>query len=949
MKKYFIYVMMLNLSMAIAQTVTLNPTVTPAVFQYNEEITVTYDVTGKAPLNTLSNAWIWVWIPGKNLDAKYNINPATTAADIAKFTKSVVGSVTTWSITFKPSDFFNGDISGETQIGMLLKANDWAGGQTSDYLANLGFRVKLNSPLAKPLFVEPAESINIQAETSVPADFELYVNEVLTNSQSNIQNFSYTHIIEASPETGTIRIKGTRVSDASISEVSFSYILKGASPIAARPSGIIPGINYGADPTKVTLCLWAPEKSSAYVVGDISNWDVLPANIMNHDGEFFWIELSGLTSGQEYGFQYLVDETIRIADPYADKILDPDDQYIPAASYPSLKPYPSKALSGDWYKNRVSVFQTNQTSYVWQVPNFVKPKKESLVIYELLLRDFFGQGNRNYQTLIDTLSYFKRLGINAIQLLPVMEFNGNESWGYNPTFMFAPDKYYGTKNKLKEFIDKCHQDGIAVIFDIAMNHQDVPNSYAVMDFNFSTFKPNPTNKWFNVNATHPFSVFNDMNHESLYTKKYLDTVNYYWINEYKIDGYRFDLSKGFTQRNNPSDVNAWSAYDDSRVAILKRMADKIWDHSPDTYVILEHLAVNQEEKELAEYRAGEGKGIMLWGKMTDQYNQNTMGFASGNDISGIYHGSRSWTAAHLVGYMESHDEERLMFKNLTFGNSFGGYNTALLNTAIDRMKAANLLFLPIPGPKMIWEYGEVGFDLSINRCENGVNNPPGAEGGDGDCRLSIKPPFWDYAAVPKRVSLFKHNADLIRLKKKFNVFQDGAVTFASDNLVKQGIIRNRNYTVSPADSALMSVVVASNFDVLNKSLPINFPHTGTWFDYYTGEELTITTTGTAMNLVPGGFKMFTNVKIKNPNLIPPPVTGIEDESLTNHIYPNPVGDFIQTNAEMNSFAVVSTTGTKIILDRVSTNVWDARQLASGFYVGLGKMGDQVVRFKIIKK
>src|SRR5690606_27172272 len=199
-------------------------------------------------------------------------------------------------------------------------------------------------------------------------------------------------------------------------------------------------------------------------------------------------------------------------------------------------------------------FQTNQTSYQWQVTDFQKPAKENLIIYEVLIRDFFDNGNRTYRSLADTIGYFKRLGVNAIQLMPVMEFNGNESWGYNPAFMFAPDKYYGHKNELKAFIDKCHQEGIAVILDIAMNHQDLPNAYVLMDYDFDADRPAASNRWFNPTARHPFNVFFDMNHESAYTKAYLDTINHYWLNEYKIDGFRFDLSKGFTQINSGDNV-----------------------------------------------------------------------------------------------------------------------------------------------------------------------------------------------------------------------------------------------------------------------------------------------------------------------------------------------------------------------------------------------------------
>src|SRR5690606_21715214 len=296
--------------------------------------------------------------------------------------------------------------------------------------------------------------------------------------------------------------------------------------------------------------------------------------------------------------------------------------------------------------------------------------------------------------------------------MPIMEFNGNESWGYNPAFMFAPDKYYGTKNDFKAFVDKCHQEGIAVILDIAMNHQDVPNPYVMMDFDFNTFKPTADNKWFNVSAKHPFNVFFDMNHESTYTQAYLDTVNYHWLHEYKVDGFRFDLSKGFTQTNHPDDVGAWSSYDASRIALIKRMADAIWTHTPGAYVILEHFADNAEEKELVEYKADEGKGMMVWGNLNHAYNQNTMGYAEDSDISWIDYNTRGWSVPHAVGYMESHDEERLMYKNLEYGNGAGDYSVKDFPVAMDRMEGAGLLFYTIPGPKMVWQFGEIAYDLS---------------------------------------------------------------------------------------------------------------------------------------------------------------------------------------------------------------------------------------------
>jgi 1,4-alpha-glucan branching enzyme len=834
----------LFLQLTVSAQEGITPTFSPGLFQYNDEITVTYDVTG-TPLAGLTNAFAWVWIPGQNFNAKYNINPANsdvTKTNNAKFVKSVENGKTLFTITFTPSSVFDGDISTQTRMGILLKGNDWSNGKTTDFIADFwdgNFALKLNSPTQRPLFVNNGESIEIKAETPVPASYQLFVNNVLINSQANIKEYNFTHVATETSGYSTIRLMAS--ANAESKEAEFQYIISESSPVVPRPAGVIPGINYKADPTKVILCVLAPGKSSAYAFGDFSDWMILPEFKMNRDGEHFWIELTGLISGQEYGYQYLIDENLRIADPYSDKILDPDDQYIPSSTYPGLKPFPEGARSDKWYFNRVSVFQTNQSAYVWQASGYQKPDKKDMVIYELHIRDFFADGNRNYQNLIDTIGYFKTLGINAVELMPIMEFSGNDSWGYNPTFMFAPDKYYGTKNKLKEFIDKCHQENIAVILDIAMNHQDTPNPYILMDFNFSTFKPNPTNPWFNVEATHPFSVFFDMNHESSYTKQYLDTVNYYWLNEFKVDGFRFDLSKGFTQKNSGGDVGAWSAKDDSRIALLKRMADRIRANFPDAILILEHLAENSEEKILADY------GFLLWGNMNYAFSQNSQGFSSDSDISGASHKTRNWNDPNLIAYMESHDEERIMYRNLQTGNAAGNYSVKTLKTALDRIKASAAFYFTIPGPKMFWQFGELGYDIPI----------------DFNGRVGAKPIKWDYYNNPDRLKLFKTFSNLISLKKQYDVFETTDISIQGGNtLQKQITLRNTPYTTAPASAAEMNVHLIGNFDVTAKSINATFPHAGKWYHYFSnGDSLVVTNATTTITLMPGEFRLYTDVKL----------------------------------------------------------------------------------------
>ena len=921
-----------------------DPTISPKFFKHDTQITVQYDVTGTTLAN-LTDAYAWVWIPGKDINAQYNINPATAAAMPARFTKSVADGKTLFTLVFKPSDFFTSSIASETTLGILLKGPSWTDGQTSDYLATFWdgtFDVKLIKPTQSPFFVAVGESIAIEAETPEAADFALRVNGVLIDSKTSLTNYTYLYPVISASGTTEVVIQAT--SGLNTEEVSFQYLVSLASPSAARPSGIIPGINYhAADPTKVTLCLWAPDKTSVYAFGDFTDWEVTSENLMNRDGEYFWLTLSGLTAGQEYAYQYLVNETLRLADPYADKILDPDDQYIAAATYPDLKAYPAKALQNEWYYNRVSTFQTNQVPYVWQVADFEKPAKSNLVVYELLLRDYFDSNHRNYQTLIDTLGYLKRLGINAIELMPIMEFNGNESWGYNPTFMFAPDKYYGTKNKFKEFVDRCHENGIAVILDIALNHQDLPNPYVLMDFDFSTSKPTPQNKWFNVSATHPYSVFFDMNHESTYTQAYLDTITHYWIHEFKVDGYRFDLSKGFTQTSNPDNVGAWGAYDGSRIAILKRMADKIWAHTPDAYVILEHFAQSQEEKELTEYKADQGKGMMVWGNLNYAYRQNAAGFTDGSDVSSIYHKNRGWGYPHIVGYMESHDEERMMYTNLKSGNSSGSYSVKNKNTALNRVQGAFVYFLTIPGPKMLWQFEELGYDYSINHCTNGSVSDA--------CRLDPKPVKWTYKDESARQRVFDVVSDLNRLRKTYPVFSTGDATlFSGTASVKQLVLKSVPYTTTPVSANEMNVVVVVNFDVVEKTQNVSFPHTGTWFSYYGyGSSLTVTGNSVSMTLQPGEYKMFTDVQITNEIITD--VVYEEEAEAGIRVFPNPTEGILSVASadEIQYLKLVSPNGMVYSPARLSADQWDIRTVAPGLYIVEVKKSQTTARVKIIKK
>ncbi|MDZ7604522.1 MAG: hypothetical protein U5K79_02820 [Cyclobacteriaceae bacterium] len=351
---------------AAAQKQDIKPTISPAIFTYETEITVTYDVTG-TPLANLATTWIWVWIPDTNIDAKYNVNPASTNAalsDNAKLTKAVADGKTTFTIKFKPTDFFSSDISIQRKLGMLLKGNDWANGQTTDFIANIAedkFSALLIKPEISPVFINTNSTLNIEALSSGSATFRLTINGTKVDEKTGNTAYTYAHL--ATETSGSIDCALEVSSTTSVEDTTmiFSYIMRSATTQLPRPAGIIPGINYhSGDASKATLCLLAPNKSSVFVLGDFNNYTISPAFQMFQDGEYFWREITGLTPGTEYAFQYLVDESIYVADPFSDKILDPDDQYIPQTIYPNLKSYPQKALRSSWYQNRLGNYPNRE-------------------------------------------------------------------------------------------------------------------------------------------------------------------------------------------------------------------------------------------------------------------------------------------------------------------------------------------------------------------------------------------------------------------------------------------------------------------------------------------------------------------------------------------------------------------------------------------------------------
>lgn len=492
----------------------------------------------------------------------------------------------------------------------------------------------------------------------------------------------------------------------------------------------------------VTFCLAAPGKSNVSIIGSWNDYAQTEAGDMyvdQTDGiEYFWQTVSGLKEGETYLYYYLVDGTISVGDPYANLVLDPDnDKYIPASVFPDLPAFPADKVPNVC----LAVYRSDINDYDWQVKDFKGVDKENLIIYELLLRDFTGTegkalGDGTVRGAIEKIPYLKSLGINAVELLPITEFSGNISWGYNPNFYFAPDKAYGTPDDYREFIDECHRQGIAVILDMVFNQSDWQHPWYRM-------YPAGSNPLYNATAPHAYSVLNDFNQgHPLVARQWADCVKY-WLTEYNVDGFRFDLVKGLGLNGsyaNSGDA-ATNAFNQSRIDNMRAIQLAMQEVRPDAYFINENLAGAQEENAMAAF------GQLNWSNLNHQGCQYAMGYSDDSSLQGFYAPAYDRTWGSTVSYLESHDEQRLAYQQRTYGAEA----VKQTKTAMKRLGSAAAQMLLAPGAHMIWQFSEMGNEENTKNADGGNNTDP-------------KTVNWNMLGNPYRAGLVKNYSELAAIR-----------------------------------------------------------------------------------------------------------------------------------------------------------------------------------------
>ncbi len=764
----------------------------------------------------------------------------------------------TWSLTIPEINTFYGVKEGEKVAKLAFVFRNPTGtkeGKTEsggDIFVNVypsGELAIVITPSIEPGVISEAVKVNFAVNTTSAADITVYANDSELKSGKNTDNLSVEYNLEA---MGTTTIKAIAIAGDKKAETSLIYVRPNA-PVAKDYPGGVPqmGATRAADGTTY-FCLAAPGKEKANIVGSWSDY-VPSADTYYQDYEgnrYFWWSVSGLKENTDYIYYYIVDTATKVGDPYAKLVLDPsNDKYIPESVYPDMPQYPSAYVTGNV---PVAVYNSGADDYDWKIKDFKGVDKDRLVIYELLIRDFTGtegqaKGNGTLAGVMEKLDYLQELGVNAIELLPIMEFNGNNSWGYNPNFYFAPDKAYGTPDDYRRFIDAAHERGMAVILDVVFNQTDGLHPW------YKMYSPSK-NPFYNASAPHSFSVLNDWKQENPLVQQQFKDVLRYWLEAYNVDGFRFDLVKGLGDDDsygatyNPSTnkftgvtESKTNAYNASRVARMKELHAAMMEVKPDAYFINENLAGAKEENEMA------ADGELNWANINNESCQFAMGWPEGCNLNRFYAVSDSRTKGSTVSYAESHDEERMAFKIGKWGAAGVKDNPAV---AMRRLGSVAAIMLMTPGSHMIWQFQELGADQSTKKTDS-AGKPT------GENNTNPKKVIWDYLKDPYREGLHETYARLNRLRNSHpSLFGDAASVTMKCNSASSSKWGN-GFTISLTDGSKELYCVVNPETAAEKSIAIPFKNDAAGYHLlFASHSTNPVLNGSEVTLAPGAFAIY---------------------------------------------------------------------------------------------
>jgi 1,4-alpha-glucan branching enzyme len=526
--------------------------------------------------------------------------------------------------------------------------------------------------------------------------------------------------------------------------------------------------------------LFAPYNKAAMLIGSFSDWNEIP--MQKGDDGYFRVKVE-LEDGI-YQFKFRVQSKSWFLKP--DQWVEINDPYMM-----EMHPETENGIV------HIKAGQQVRDTYTWKHDGQALPENHELVMYEMHVADFLAGDIGDYQKfqkITKKLDYLVELGINAIELMPITEYAGDYRWGYLVRYYFAPESSYGTPEDLKYFIDECHARGIRVIMDGIYNHTDDKSPLLYIDRDYWYYHdkhyPNdPANYWgpeFNYDHY-------DENLDIKPAWKFFGDVVRYWIEEYHIDGIRYDAVRQLANY----EFFDWLIQEANQATGGKPFYH-IAEHIPDSSEIVKPNGVFDAcwHESFRFFLKDALLGELNLEKLKESLNIKQQGYLG---------------VTSAINYLATHDREHLLVE---LGDR-GIFDEA----AFQRVKLGVVLQMTAPGIPLVWmgdEFGQATYKATMTDEPNPLD--------------------WSLLENKLNHDLFNFYRNAIALRKSQSALQTDDIEFFHEAPDNQVFAFVRWHQVGN------QVVVIANFsDQSFENYEIaHFPKDGRWHDWFNDRDVEVT-------------------------------------------------------------------------------------------------------------